>query len=86
MATKLQDIYYIFQFISVVLLLHLGIGCSNVPWLNPIQRGVFFVNRKRGWGHICPTSVFSEIFSEPPLNIFLSRYLFYWLNWVLGHI
>ena len=35
---------------------------------NPIQRGVFFANRKRGGGHICPPSVFSEIFSEPPVH------------------
>jgi hypothetical protein len=52
----------------------------------PIQRGVFFMNGKRGGGAYMPPSVFLEIFSEPHLNIFCSHYFIYWLNGVLGHI
>ena len=58
----------------------------NLTDFNPIQRGVFFANRKRGGGGIyAPPVYFQNFFPEPPLNNFF-RYLFYWLNGVLGHI
>jgi hypothetical protein len=45
----------------------------------------YFLRTESVGGHICPPSVFSEFFSEHPLNSKILLF-FYWLNGILGHI
>ena len=52
------------------LMIQLNMGGHNLgdrmSTLNPIQRGVFFANRKRGGGIYPPPMYFRKIFRSPP--------------------